>query len=318
MEGFLSAPGLAHRLRHPGPVAPLSGTAAAEARQDAHPTSAQARREFIFTRHDFERVRRLIYKVSGIALSECKRNLVYGRLARRLRATGLQSFGEYLDRIEAGKGPEVEAFINALTTNLTAFFREAHHFPVLAEHAARHRESRPYRVWSSACSTGEEPYSIAITLAERPDGLPSSVQILASDLDTQVLGVAHQGVYPVDRVRSISLERLRRFFQEGYGRNAGHVRIRREIAEKVRFLQVNLLESSWPIEPGLDVIFCRNVMIYFDKPTQRELLKRFQHLLRPDGLLICGHSESLMHSTDLFRNLGKTVYAPVGGASPPR
>ncbi len=274
-----------------------------------------ATREFAFTRHDFERVRRLIHNIAGIALSDCKRDLVYGRLARRLRANGLRSFGAYLDRIEAGDSAEVEAFVNALTTNLTSFFREAHHFPILADHATRHRDARPYRVWCSACSTGEEAYSIAITLIETLGERPGHVDILASDLDTQVLEVARRAVYPLERVRGIERARLQRFFLNGSGRNEGLARVRPEVGSQVRFGQINLLDANWPIEPGLDVIFCRNVMIYFDKPTQRQLLQSFLRVLKPTGLLICGHSESLLHCADLFRNLGRTVYAPIAGAA---
>ncbi|MDO9596772.1 MAG: CheR family methyltransferase [Azoarcus sp.] len=272
-----------------------------------------AAREFNFTTRDFERVRRLIHALAGISLSDCKQDLVYGRLARRLRSSGSHSFDAYLNEIEAGNQTEIEFFVNALTTNLTSFFREAHHFPVLAEHAGRHKGAEPYRVWCSACSTGEEAYSIAITLSEVFARQPAKAQIIASDLDTQVLEAARSGVYPLDRVQGIDPARLRRFFQRGSGSTEGLARVRRELAALVRFEQVNLLDSRWPIEPGLDVIFCRNVMIYFDKPTQRKLLQQFLPLLKPDGLLICGHSESLMHCADLFRNLGRTVYAPLGG-----
>lgn len=271
-------------------------------------------REFAFTPRDFERVRRLIRAIAGISLSECKQDLVYGRLARRLRATGLRSFSEYLDRIERGESPEVESFVNALTTNLTAFFREAHHFPVLADHAGRHHGKEPYRVWCSACSTGEEAYSIAMTLIEAQGAQRGSIELLASDLDTQVLATARRAIYPLERVRGLDGARLRRFFQRGTGRHDGYARVRPELANQVRFMQINLLDAAWPIDPGLDAIFCRNVMIYFDKETQRTLLKRFLKLLKPDGLLICGHSESLIHSADLFRNLGRTVYAPAARA----
>lgn len=278
-----------------------------------------ATREFAFTRQDFDRVRRLIYQVAGISLSDCKQDLVYGRLARRLRALGEHSFDRYLSAIEEGDNAELEIFVNALTTNLTAFFREPHHFPTLAEHAARHlRTGTPYRVWSSACSTGEEAYSIAITLTEVLDAHPGEVRLLASDLDTQVLDTARKGIYPVERVKGIDPVRLRRFFQRGVGRNAGLARVRTDRTCAIRFEQINLLEARWPIDTPLDVIFCRNVMIYFDRSTQRKLLQRFLPLLKPDGLLICGHSESLMHSADLFRNLGHTVYAPLrpnGGQS---
>jgi len=266
-------------------------------------------REFPFEDADFERARKLIYQLSGISMSDMKQDLVYGRLVRRLRATGKTSFASYLAQVEADQGPEREAFVNALTTNLTSFFREAHHFPILADHAARRPACQPYRVWCSASSTGEEPYSIAITLAEAL-APRRTVEIYASDIDTQVLTTAQQGVYAQERLRGMAPERLKRFFQLGTGRQQGKVRVRRELVEWVEFLRVNLLEPDWAVSGPLDVIFCRNVMIYFDKPTQRQIIERFLPLLRPDGLLICGHSESLHHCADLFSNLGNTVYAP--------
>lgn len=268
-------------------------------------------REFAFSNRDFERVRRLIYEVAGISLSECKEDLVYGRLARRLRARGLRSFDTYLGLIEARDPGEMQPFINALTTNLTSFFRERHHFPVLESHARAHPGERPYRVWCAACSTGEEAYSIALTLAEVFPLRTGKAQILASDLDTQVLETARCGVYPEDRATGIDDKHLRRYFQRGVGKNRGKVRVRQEISQQIEFMRVNLLDKEWPLEPGLDVIFCRNVMIYFDKQTQRLLMERFRALIRPNGLLFCGHSESLMHCTDLFKNQGRTVYTPV-------
>lgn len=275
------------------------------------PTMSRQQREFAFSSSDFQRVRRLIHEVAGISLSECKEDLVYGRLARRLRALGLKSFDPYLALIEARDPDEMQPFINSLTTNLTSFFREMHHFPVLESHARRHDGQRPYRVWCSACSTGEEAYSIAITLAEAFQGRLDRARIMASDLDTQVLETARRGVYPEERVDGIEDKLLRRYFQRGTGRNRGKIRIRPEMSAQIEFTRINLLDKDWPLEAGLDVIFCRNVMIYFDKPTQRVLMERFRKLIRPDGLLFCGHSESLMHCTDLFRNQGRTVYTPI-------
>lgn len=269
------------------------------------------RREFSFSDSHFQRVRRLIYAAAGISLSECKEDLVYGRLARRLRARGLSSFDAYLSLIESNDPDEMQPFINALTTNLTAFFREMHHFPILEAHARRHVDRRPYRVWCSACSTGEEAYSIAITLAEAFSGRIDRTHILASDLDTQVLDTARRGVYPEDRIANVEQTLLRRYFQRGTRRNQDKVRIQPALSSQIEFIRINLLDKHWPIEPGLDVIFCRNVMIYFDKATQRVLMERFRELIHPGGLLFCGHSESLMHCTDLFKNQGRTVYAPV-------
>ena len=269
--------------------------------------SAPETREFHFSRHDFDRIRKLIYQRAGISLSEAKQDMVYSRLARRLRARGLQRFSDYLALLNDGDKAEWEAFTNALTTNLTAFFREAHHFPMLAEHALCHL-GRRYDVWCCACSTGEEPYSIAITLAEAFARLNPPMSILASDLDTQVLSKAAEGIYPIERIERVDADRVRRFFQRGTGAQAGQVRVRPELRNSVSFRRINLLEQSWPVAGPFDAIFCRNVMIYFDKHTQASILRRFAPLLRPDGLLFVGHSESLFHVSDVFRLRGKTVY----------
>jgi chemotaxis protein methyltransferase CheR len=264
-------------------------------------------REFQFSRQDFERVRKLIYERAGISLSEAKQDMVYSRLARRLRARGLQRFSDYLTLLTEGDAAEWEAFTNALTTNLTSFFREAHHFPILAEHARRHAHRR-FDVWCCACSTGEEPYSIAITLAETFARLDAPVSIIASDLDTQVLAKAAEGVYSIERIDRMEPERVRRFFQRGAGAHEGQVRVRSELRSSVHFQRINLLENNWPVQGPFDAIFCRNVMIYFDKQTQATILRRFAPLLQPDGLLFVGHSESLFHVSDVFRLRGKTVY----------
>ena len=269
-------------------------------------------REFEFSDADFERIRELIYAIAGIALSDMKRDLVYGRLARRLRACGLRRFTDYLNLVERGDAQEREAFINSLTTNLTSFFREAHHFPLLARQAAERKGSGPFRVWCSASSTGEEAYSIAITLADAFQGRLDRFEVVASDLDTQVLATARTGIYPQDRAKGIPVEQLRRYFRRGSGRNEGLVRIRRELIQRIEFLEINLLAPKWPDLPVFDAIFCRNVMIYFDKDTQRRLLQRFVPLLQPQqGRLYCGHSESLMHCADFLKNLGKTVYTVI-------
>lgn len=268
-------------------------------------------REFSFSSADFDRVRQLIYKHAGISLSPVKQDMVYSRLARRLRATGKGSFRDYLDELERGDSEEWERFVNALTTNLTSFFREPHHFPIFAEHlrkiAARRR---PMRVWCSAASTGEEPYSIAITILEALGSQASQVSVVASDLDTNVLATARKGVYPIERVEKLEPERLRRFFLKGTGSQSGMVAVRPEVRQLVEFQRINLLEPNWPVRGPLDVIFCRNVMIYFDKPTQYKILSRFAPMMQDDGLLFAGHSESFLHAADLFRSLGRTVYAP--------
>lgn len=272
------------------------------------PQRESAPREFSFSTVDFERVRKLIYQHAGISLSPVKQDMVYSRLARRLRATGKSSFADYLDALEKNGGDEWERFVNSLTTNLTSFFREPHHFPIFAEHLHKLGTRRPIRVWCSAASTGEEPYSIAITVAETFGSNTSHVSIMASDLDTNVLATAQRGVYPIERVEKLSPERLRKFFLRGTGAQEGYVSVRPELKNMIQFQRINLLDQHYPIKGPLDVIFCRNVMIYFDKPTQYKILSRFAPLMQADGLMFAGHSESFLHAADLFKSQGKTVY----------
>lgn len=269
--------------------------------------AAGREREFEFTGADFERIRKLIHDHAGIALSPAKQDMVYSRLARRLRACGDRTFAQYLARLERDR-TEWETFVNSLTTNLTSFFREAHHFDILAEQLRRVAEKRPLKIWCCASSTGEEPYSLAITACEAFDSLNPPVQILASDIDTAVLAHGEAGMYRQDRVERLSPDRLRRFFLRGTGDQDGMVKVRPELRRLIQFRRINLLEPVWPVQGPLDAIFCRNVMIYFDKPTQYGILKRFAPLLRPDGQLFAGHSESFMHAADLFRSRGRTVY----------
>jgi chemotaxis protein methyltransferase CheR len=278
-------------------------------------TKQETGKEFEFTRGDFERVRGLIYQRAGISLADSKQEMVYSRLARRLRATGIDSFARYLDALESGSlsgsaGQEWEAFTNALTTNLTSFFREAHHFPLLAEHAlkARQHPGTPLTIWCSASSTGEEPYSIAMTLCEAFDTLTPPVSIIATDIDTNVLATASAGVYPVERLEKLEAERKRRFFLKGKGAQEGLARVRPELRNLITFRQLNLLADGWDLKGPFDAIFCRNVMIYFDKNTQRKILSRFVPLMKPDALLFAGHSENFLYVSDSLRLRGKTVY----------
>lgn len=263
-------------------------------------------REFIFTVNDFDRVRELIYAHAGISLNASKQDMVYSRLARRLRATGIDSFREYLALLEGGNDAEWEAFANSLTTNLTSFFREPHHFPLLAEHVAE--QKHPISIWCSAASSGEEPYSLAMSMVDAFGSFTPPVSILATDLDTNMLARAQEGVYPIERVEKLSAEVVKRFFQRGTGAQAGMVRVRPELRALIRFRKVNLLSPDWQIRGPLDAIFCRNVMIYFDKETQLKILQRFAPLLQDDGLLFAGHSESFHQAAHLFRLRGKTVY----------
>jgi chemotaxis protein methyltransferase CheR len=265
-------------------------------------------REFHFTAQDFERIRKLIYDRAGISLSPAKQDMVYSRLARRLRATRIATFNEYLARLERGDDVEMEAFTNSLTTNLTSFFREQHHFPLLAEHVKKVGRHHPISLWCSASSTGEEPYSMAMTMVDLFGTFTPPVHILATDLDTTVLQKAQEGVYPLERLEKIPEEMVKRFFLKGTGKQEGQARIRKELRDMITFRQINLLDESWPMRGPFDAIFCRNVMIYFDKKNQYDVLKKFVPLLHKDGLLFAGHSESFYHAADLFRSQGKTVY----------
>lgn len=270
-----------------------------------------APREFEYSAADFERVRRLIRARVGIALNDSKQNMVYNRLVKRLRALKLPSFGAYLALLEDGQHEEWQHFVNALTTNLSHFFRESYHFPILVEHLKGLRRS-PVRIWSAAASTGEEPYSIAMALCEAYATLQPPATILATDIDTAVLEGARRGVYTLEKVEPVEPERLKRFFLRGTGRKEGYVRVRPELVRLVEFRTLNLSEPRWDLQGPFDAVFCRNVMIYFDKPTQYAVLERIARVLAPDGLLFAGHSESFLHAADLFKPAGKTVYRPAG------
>ena len=257
----------------------------------------------------FRRICQLIYQRAGIVLADHKRDMVYNRLVRRLRTLELDDFGRYLGMLEANpNSAEWQAFINSLTTNLTAFFREAHHFPVLADHARR-RSGGEYRVWSAAASTGEEPYSLAITLADTLGTAPGRWKVFASDIDTEVLQKAQSGIYRQDELKTLSPQQLQRYFMRGTGPHDGLVRVRSELANAVEFSMLNLLEKQYNVAGPFDAIFCRNVMIYFDKTTQQEILRRFVPLLKPDGLLFAGHSENFSNLVREFSLRGQTVYA---------
>lgn len=277
---------------------------------DKNPTIATASAvgpDFLLTDHDFSKIRTLIHQRAGIALSAQKRQMVYSRLARRLRELQLKEFSTYLNFLEADPdGDEWQLFTNALTTNLTAFFREAHHFPVLAEHAKKCPQ--PLRVWCSAASTGEEPYSIAMTLIEALGARASAASVIATDIDTQVLAKAAAGVFTMEQVSKLPPARLKRFFLKGAGANEGKVRMRPEVAAMVKFEQLNLLDPKWALKEPFDAIFCRNVMIYFDKPTQGKILQRFAPLMKSHGLLFAGHSENFSFANQTFRLRGQTVY----------
>ncbi|CDL85272.1 protein-glutamate O-methyltransferase CheR [Xenorhabdus szentirmaii] len=279
----------------------------------ASDTDATAPLNFMITRHilsdaQFERICQFIYQRAGIVLAKNKREMVYNRLVRRLRVLEINEFGQYLAILEQDShSKEWEFFINALTTNLTAFFREAHHFPILAAHASR-KNGGTYRVWSAAASTGEEPYSIAMTLCDVLGHRSNRIKIIGSDIDTSVLEKARQGVYRLEELQQLSEAQKKKYFFKGVGFFDGYARVRPLLAEMVNFQHLNLMDSDWALEGKFDAIFCRNVMIYFDKKTQERILRRFVNLLKPDGLLFAGHSENVTQISREFYLQGQTVY----------
>ena len=292
----------AFRPRPPASSANYGRAAAAEA-------NANAFKSFAFSDADFNRLQRRIFDFAGISLNANKKPMAYSRLTKRLRQLNLSTFGEYLDFVQSSGDDEQVRFINALTTNLTYFFREPHHFPILVDHLMTMAAREPMVVWSAACSTGEEPYSIAMAVIEAFASDAPPVRIIASDLDTEALAAASRGVYAMEKLASLSPQRLKKFFLKGAGAQAGFARIRPEVQRLVEFRQVNLHEGPWDIEGPLAAIFCRNVMIYFNKATQSKILSRFMPLLRPNGLLFAGHSENFFYNAgDIFRSRGKTVY----------
>ncbi|TWI07994.1 CheR family methyltransferase [Aerolutibacter ruishenii] len=264
-------------------------------------------REFAFTERDFQRACRLIHEHAGISLGTHKRDMVYSRLARRIRSTGTASFADYLDHVERGDHDDVQAFVNALTTNLTSFFRESHHFDMLGEQL-RAAPRRTHELWCCAASTGEEPYSIAITACEAFGTLAPPVRILATDIDTNVLNTAARGVYPIERAEAVPPALRHRYFQRGTGPNAGLCRVLPALQALIEFRPLNLLAPHYGLAGGFSAVFCRNVMIYFDKPTQLQVLSRIVPLLESDGVLYAGHSESFTHAADLVRPAGRTSY----------
>jgi len=263
--------------------------------------------EFAFNSQDFDRIRTLLRQHTGISLSEAKRSMVYSRLARRLRATGRPSFSAYLEGLRAG-APEWEYFVNALTTNLTYFYRESHHFQILAAHLKRQAAQRPgqtLQVWCAAASTGEEAWTIAITAAEAFGSLAPPVRVLATDLDTQVLASARQGIYRREQLAKVPDAQARRYFcDEADGRYG----VRPELRALVNFRPLNLLDPVWPVRGPLDAVFCRNVLIYFDRSTQLQVVERMAGLMPSGALLFVGHSESFSQGQQRFVLQGRTVY----------
>lgn len=275
-----------------------------------------AAREYEFTRKDFDFLRQLSNSRTGIVVTDDKFDMFYSRLSRRVRALGLGSFSDYCEFLSRdGEGGEMIELVNAVTTNLTSFFRENHHFEFLAntaipEAVRRNRETRTFSVWSAGCSTGEEPYSLAMTLLESQDKVRGfDCRILASDIDSNVLAKAAGGVYDMSRVENLPQRRLKSFFQKGRGEQAGKARVKPALRDLITFQQINLMHPLPAMRQ--DIIFCRNVIIYFDKETKQSLVDRFADVLADDGYLFIGHSESLYKVSDRFELVGNTVYRKV-------
>jgi len=263
---------------------------------------------------EFDQIRGVIREMTGISMSDSKRQLIYRRLSGRLKALNISTFKEYLAFLKSGDATEVELFTNAVTTNLTSFFREDHHFDYLVKTIIpevvqeKQNSSRRLRIWSAGCSTGEEPYSIAIALREALRDISAwDAKVLCTDLDTDVIATASAGVYTENRFEKMSQVRLKRWFQKSNGADGTLLKVRDELRQLLTFKQLNLMHD-WPMRGRFDVIFCRNVVIYFDKPTQRVLMDRYADALEDGGYLILGHSESLFNVSDRFTLLGKTIY----------
>jgi len=267
---------------------------------------------------DFNRFRKLIFELAGITLSEHKRALVYSRLAKRLRANGLESYSEYYELVSQADpdSQEVVEFINAITTNKSSFFREPHHFDFLREEIfpvylqeINSRKRKAIQIWSAGCSAGQEPYTLAMTLYEY-FGVDSPVDfnILATDIDTNVLSRARQGIYNEEQIEDIPDYLLRKYFLKGKGERAGLARTGKELQSIIQFDRLNLFDSTWPIKDKLDIIFCRNVIIYFSRDTQRQLISRMTRHLKPGGYLMLGHSESLHGYDSGLQHVRKNVY----------
>ena len=265
-------------------------------------------RQYAFTQLDYNRVAQLLYRIAGIHLGDSRMEMVYSRLARELRRLNQSSVRDYLDFLEKAGQNEWTRFVNVLTTNLTSFFREQHHFDILKQKILPHA-SRPARIWSCGCASGEEPYSIAMTCLEYFNDVPGMARIFATDINTAVLQGAEAGVFELDRVESLPVERRRRFFLAGSGAYEGKVKVKDKLRQCIDFRMLNLMHEQWNVEGSFDAIFCRNVMIYFDKATQYRILKRFAPLLKqPHGMLFAGHSEAFFHAKDIFAPLGSTTY----------
>lgn len=267
--------------------------------------------DYTITPKEFEQFRTLIYQECGISLNESKKILLVSRLSKRLRTLELDSFQAYYDMVSGEtEGEEFTLLLDLVSTNKTDFFREPKHFDFLRERILPTLQStRRVRIWSSASSSGEEPYTIAMTLYDSvPDPERWDFQILASDISTRVLARAALGIYEDERVRDLSPDLVERHFLKGTGERAGMIKVKPHISQMVRYRRINLMDDTFPIKNPLDLIFCRNVMIYFDRPTQAQLVTKFYRYLKPGGYLFIGHSESLQRLEQPFKAVAPTIY----------
>jgi chemotaxis protein methyltransferase CheR len=264
---------------------------------------------------DFEKISRLVYEKCGINLHEGKKELVTARLGKRLREGNFNSFADYYRHVTTEEGTdELIRMIDSISTNLTFFFREESHFsllsrvlPLMVESAGREQKRFRLRLWSAGCSTGEEPYSLAITVLEALKGQAVDVKILATDISTVVLKTAMNGLYAEDKTKNVPLPLLKKYFQRGTGNMAGYNRVNPQIRDMIVFKRFNLMDVP-PASAVFDVIFCRNVMIYFDKSTQQTLVNNFHNRLDKGGYFFIGHSESLTSLNHPFKYIEPSVY----------
>lgn len=267
--------------------------------------------DYPITKQEYDHIRTLLYDESGISLGENKQSLVVSRLSKRLRDLQLDNFDAYYEFVTSdASGAEFTRMLDLLSTNKTDFFREPKHFEFLRDTILPGLEKeKKIRIWSSACSTGEEPYTIAITLHEgvqHPERW--NFQVLASDISTRVLAHAAAGLYAEDRIRDVPPDVAKRHFLKGSGENRGLVKVKPHLSDIIKFRRMNLMDERFPIKQPLDLIFCRNVMIYFDRPTQERLVGKFFQYLKPGGHLFIGHSESLQWITHSFKTVAPTIY----------
>jgi chemotaxis protein methyltransferase CheR len=270
-------------------------------------TSEREIKEFGFSRNDFDVVRAKLKTLTGINLAQSKDSMVYSRLSRRIRSLQLSDFKAYLNYLD-NNTQEQEEFINALTTNLTSFFRESHHFEYLKKYIAD--ANRPLKIWCAASSTGEEPYSIAMTAVEALGRFDIPVSIIASDIDSKVLATASAGMYKIEQLDGLANDKKRQFFHRGKGENVGKARVVPELRKLLSFQKLNLMDDKWALPKDFDIVFCRNVMIYFDKETQLCILEKIIKHMRRDSLYFAGHSENFGHVSQILTSLGKTIYKP--------